>query len=58
MPDELPQLKLPDFDYTPRPYNGPSKDQVRLTRGKLQNLPCVPCLTLSLFSPFFLHPRA
>mmetsp|Transcript_10817 Transcript_10817/g.38403 ORF Transcript_10817/g.38403 Transcript_10817/m.38403 type:complete len:480 (+) Transcript_10817:334-1773(+) len=32
VPDELPQMKLPDFDYTPRPYNGPSKDQVMETR--------------------------
>ncbi|QDZ20582.1 alanine-glyoxylate transaminase [Chloropicon primus] len=31
------QPKLPDFDYTPRPYNGPTKEEVLETRKQFLN---------------------
>ena len=35
--EPLPQLKLPDFDYTPKAYTGPTKEEVLATRQQFLN---------------------
>ena len=38
MPKTLtPPVRMPAFDYTPRPYTGPSRDQVLAARQRYAN---------------------